>query len=66
MKRIIVNVSDEKFDDFMKIIESQGLNIVEEDFEIPEWHKEIVRERIKNTKEEDFIPWEQVRKDLGI
>lgn len=66
MKRVIVNVPDEKFDDFLKIIESLGLSIVEEDFEIPEWHKEIVRERIKNTKEEDFIPWEQVRKDLGI
>ena len=66
MKRVIVNVPDDKLEEFLRLMNSIGCEIAEEDFEIPEWHKEIVLERIKNTKEEDFIPWEQVRKDLGI
>ena len=66
MKRIIVNVPDQKFDEFLKLMTDNGYKTQEEDFDIPEWHKEIVRERIRTTREEDFIPWEQVRKDLGI
>mgnify|MGYP001610655449 FL=1 len=66
MKRIIVNVPDQKLDDFMKLMDSNGYNSVPEDFEIPEWHKEIVRERIKNNRDSDYIPWEQVKKNLGI
>lgn len=31
---------------------------------IPEWQKNIVRDRIKNSKREDLIPWEEARKQL--
>ncbi len=31
---------------------------------IPEWQKNIVRDRIKNSKPEDLIPWEEARKQL--
>ena len=32
--------------------------------EIPQWHKDIVLERIKTAKPEDYISWEQVKKQL--
>ena len=50
----------------MKAMESMGFSTTEEDFEIPEAHKELVRERIRNNKDSDYIPWEEVKKNLGI
>ncbi len=37
---------------------------MEEDFIIPEWHKEEVRRRMQNFKEEDYIPWEIARRQI--
>lgn len=43
---------------------TQKYNGLNNEFDIPEWHKEIVRDRIKNSKPEDYIPWEVVEKKL--
>lgn len=32
--------------------------------ELPNWQKEIVRKRIKNTKPEEYISWEEVRRRI--
>ncbi len=38
---------------------------IEEDaYTVPEWQKEIVRERIKSTDPEEYHSWEEVRKRL--
>ncbi|MDW3211657.1 MAG: hypothetical protein R8N23_17445 [Reichenbachiella sp.] len=40
---------------------------IEEDaYIVPEWQKEIVRERIKNTKPEEYLSWEDVEKQLKL
>jgi len=39
-------------------------SISEQDFEVPEWHKKIVLERIKNAKETDFVDASKVMDDL--
>jgi len=36
------------------------------DFVIPEWHKEIVRERIKNTKPKDMLKWDDVKDSFKL
>jgi hypothetical protein len=36
----------------------------QDDFMVPEWHKEIVRERIKTATPESFKPWSEVKKQL--
>lgn len=33
---------------------------------IPEWQKNIVRERIKNSKPEDYLSWEEVEKQINF
>lgn len=33
---------------------------------VPEWQKEIVNERFKNTKPEEYVSWEEVRQKLKI
>lgn len=66
MARIVVNVPEEKLSEFNQAMNKMGFQPKEEDFVVPEWHKEIVRKRIRNTKEEDYIPWEEVKKELDI
>jgi len=64
---VTINVPDNKFDKLMEFLSKNFGNITvnqTEDFDVPEWHKEIVLKRIKNAKEEDFIPWEEARKKL--
>ena len=48
----------------MDLIEKLGLEVSSEEMEIPEEHKAIVRERIRTTKLEDMIPWEEARKQF--
>ncbi len=46
-----------------KLKEIQGKTGTEE-LPIPEEHKAIVRERIRNSNPDDLIPWEEARKQL--
>ncbi|MCK4663522.1 MAG: hypothetical protein KAT68_11695 [Bacteroidales bacterium] len=39
-------------------------NIQEDNFEIPQWQQDIVLERMKTAKPEDYIPWEEAKKLL--
>lgn len=73
MHTIQINVSDNIYDSFLKTInqfEKSDLQVVSEeiskaiDFEIPDWQKEIVLERIKNEDVSDGISWEKARKLL--
>lgn len=36
----------------------------EDEFIVPQWHKKIVLERIKNERLSDALPWKDVRKKL--
>lgn len=36
----------------------------QDDFEVPQWHKEIVRERIKNSKEKELLDWNTIKDDF--
>jgi len=37
-----------------------------EETEIPEWQKDLVRNRIKNTKKEDYITWDELESQLKL
>ena len=39
-------------------------NIQEEYFEIPQWQKDIVLDRIENSTDKDYIPWSEAKKQL--
>lgn len=36
----------------------------QDDFEVPEWHKKIVLERLRTATPESFKPWSKVKKQL--
>lgn len=64
MKEVTWKVPDSKLRFFMELIKQLGFEVKSDDLIITEEQKEIVRERLKNAKEEDFIPWEEARKKL--
>ncbi len=63
MKEVTLKIPDKKFRFFMELVKQLGIEVAE-DMEIPEEHKAIVRERIKNANPEDMIPWEEARKQF--
>ena len=63
MREITLKIPDKKFSFFMELIRQLGIQVAE-DIEIPEEHKAIVRERIKNSKPENLISWEEAREQF--
>ena len=66
MKEITVRVPDQKLDFVLQLIEHLGLETSSESLEIPEEHKSIVRERMNSSNPENFIPWENARKQFSF
>jgi len=65
MKEITLNIPENKLRFFMELFKQLGLEIKNnEDYLIPDEHKEIVLNRIKNTKEADLLNWEDVKDDF--
>lgn len=66
MKEITLKIPDKKLGFFMELVKQLGFEVTKDELVIPEEHKKIVRDRIKNTKPEDYIPWEEARKQLKV
>jgi hypothetical protein len=63
MKEIIIKVPENKFEFALELIKSLGFKFSfkkeeKEDFKIHQWQKDLVLERIKTAKPEDYIPIE--------
>ena len=63
MKEVTLKIPDNKLRFFMELINQLGFEAIGE-VEIPEEHKDIVRQRIHSAKPEDMIPWNEARKRL--
>ena len=63
MKKVTLNIPDEKIGFFMELMEELGFEVYKE-LEIPEEHKAIVRDRLESAKPKDMIPWEEARKQF--
>jgi hypothetical protein len=44
----------------------KSIEIFEEDDAIPQWQKEIVRDRIKNTKKEEYVSQDEFENGLNL
>jgi hypothetical protein len=64
MKQVIVNVPDKKMDFFLELLNSLGFSQTEDDQDIPEEQKELVRLRIKNAKKSDYLRWDDVKDNI--
>jgi hypothetical protein len=69
MKEITLNIPDSKLEFFWALIKEHGFE-VQNEIDIPEEHKSIVLERIKNSIPSETLNWQDARKgftfkDLG-
>ena len=63
MKEVTLKIPDSKLSFFMELVKQLGFEATHV-VEIPEEHKNLVRERISSAKPEDMIPWKDARKQL--
>lgn len=66
---ITINVPDSKFKKLMDFLNENfdAISVDQvEDSDVPEWQKEIVLNRMKNTTEEDFFPLEDMDDKLKL
>lgn len=64
MKEVTLKIPDTKLNFFMELVQQLGFEVNVNDLHIPEEHKEFVRDRIITAKKEDYIPWDEARKQL--
>ena len=66
MKQFLVTIPDNQVASFTKYVQEHQFDVImpDTDFEVPEFHKEIVRERMKTTSDKDFTDWSTVKKSL--
>lgn len=66
------NLQTDKLNLIAWILKLQDVSLIEklkslqnDDIEIPEAHKNLVRERIKNTNPDDYLAWEEIEAKLN-
>ena len=66
MRQLTVTIPDNFYDSFISLFKDNPEVSIEEktNFEVPKWQQELVLERMKNAKPEDYLDWEDVKKEL--
>jgi hypothetical protein len=67
MRQVTVNIPDEFYESFMTYLKETPSISIETESEngVPYWQQELVFNRIKNSKPEDYISWEESKKRLN-
>lgn len=66
MKEIKVKVSEEKVRFFLELMSQLDFVEIDEDIEVPEFHKSIVRDRKQTYKTEEQFDWEDVKDEFDL
>ena len=66
MKQITLNIPENELSFFMKLIEKFNYETVVNDMSITQQMKDVLDERRKTSKKEDFIPWEEVKNKISF
>jgi hypothetical protein len=66
MKEVTIKVPEKKVSFFMELIRQLGLEVTEE-VEIPEEHKQIVRERVKKYENSpgSYLSWNDIDRKMA-
>lgn len=64
MTEITLKIPDAKLSFFMELVQNLGFDFSIPLDEIPEEHKQLVRDRINTVKKEDYISWDVARKQF--
>ena len=64
MTQITLNIPDNELSFFMKLIEKFNYETVINEFSVTEEMKNVFNERRSTSKTDDFIPWNEAKKQL--
>jgi len=69
MSTVVINIDDSELSALKKFVREAKakMRVIKEDdenFVIPQWHKEETLQRLKTTKQADFVPWATAKKQL--
>lgn len=64
MAHLTIDIPEQQLSFFKELVAKLGFKISEH--EIPEWHKEIVRERIKKSNPDDLMDWDQAKDQFNF
>lgn len=66
--KVTLNIDDSKAAFLLELLGSLDYVTIDTDeqMEVPEWHKEVVRQRIKDAKPEDYITWDEMKKKIKL
>ena len=64
MTQITLNIPDNELGFFMKLIEKFNYETVINEFSLTEEMKNVLDERRSTSKSDDFIPWNEAKKQL--
>jgi hypothetical protein len=42
----------------------KSIEVIEENMDVPQWQQDLVNKRIKDTKEEDYVSWDEIEKNI--
>jgi hypothetical protein len=66
--KVTLDIDDSKAAFLLELLSSLDYVTIDTDtqFEVPEWHKEIVRQRIKDATPNDYITWDEMKKKIKL
>ena len=66
MRQITISIPESFYKTFMEFFKYIPDAKIEktETFSIPEWHKEETLKRVKDSREEDYVPWSKAKKQI--
>ena len=64
MTQITLNIPDNELSFFMKLIEKFNYETIVNEFSLTEEMKNLLDERRATSKADDFIPWNEAKKQL--
>jgi len=65
MKEITLKIPENNFSSFMNLIGQLGYVEISKDvIDVPEHHKKIIIDRLKNLKSEELLDWDKVKNEF--
>jgi hypothetical protein len=65
MQQVTLNIPDQQMEFFLQLVNKLGFEMNKlNEFDIPEEHKTIVRERIRTADSREQLSWKEARKQL--
>lgn len=64
MTQVTLNIPDNEFNFFMKLIEKFNYETEINEFEFSQQMKDVLDDRRNTSLSDDFIPWEEVKKQI--